>query len=88
MATSPSVTPPVPSMAPPAANPAAPVGNTAALVRIRYSPGSADAQPCNWDLKPAGQDADGVDLIEGTNNVTGSTFSGTHAEFSEAIRGE
>lgn len=64
------------------------VANTAALARISYKPGSADAQPCNWDLKPAGENADGEELVEGYNNTTGSTFSGTRTEFSAAIRGE
>jgi len=57
------------------------VVNASALARVRYSSGSADGQPCNWHLTDKG---DGT--ISGINNVTGSTFEGTRAEFSEAIR--
>lgn len=60
------------------------IANTAALVRVHYTAGSADAQPCNWTLMPV---EGSEDQVTGLNSMTGSTFAGTVAEFNEALRG-
>ena len=81
---------PTPDLTPPVNNDAVAkdtnvVVNAAALVRVYYKPGSPDAMPCNWELKAV---EGSEDQIIGVNTATGSTFEGTRADFSEAIRGE
>lgn len=86
MATTPTLSSP-PAVTPTTSGPSL-VANTAALVRVSYRPGTPDSQPCNWELKDAGTNEAGEELIEGVNTVSGTKFSGTRTEFSAAIRGE
>lgn len=51
------------------------------LVRASFKSPTADSQPCNWDITSVG---DGSVVCK--NNVSGSTFEGTIAEFSAALK--
>jgi hypothetical protein len=52
------------------------------LVRASFKSPTADSQPCNWEITPTGEDS-----ISCRNSVSGSTFEGTIAEFSAALKG-
>ena len=52
------------------------------LVRASFKSPTADSQPCNWDISSTGENT-----VFCKNIVSGSTFEGTVAEFSAALKG-
>lgn len=76
-------TTPIPSVTPPAA---VHVNVDASkLVRASFKSPTADSQPCNWEVTPIGPA--GENNVTCKNTVSGSTFEGTIAEFSAALKG-
>lgn len=81
----------------PAVQPAAPIVpgavDTAALVKAVAKTqvgnqgsviANVDSIPANWDIKATDDD----NIIDCTNNVSGSTFVGTHKDFSAFMAGK
>lgn len=63
--------------------PAGPVNpDMSRLARVAFKSPTADSQPCNWEISSTGETT-----VYCKNTVSGSTFEGTIAEFSAALKG-
>ena len=75
---------PVPTVDTPTAAPVVDVPPTPTLTpRIAQTRSGPNYVPSNWHIRPA----EGEDMIEAVNTVTGQRFEGSIAEFNENLRG-